>query len=810
MLGRRGFLLLVAGVLVVAIGVPLIYVLTWDAWPRDAILVPQNVGTLQQALEGAEPGAVIVLDDARGPFLGPIVIAVPNLELTSRRGGAVILGGGETAIRVRADGVRIDGLVIDDADLGLSVEGYGCSVSRLLVRANATGLLLQSGGEHRIDDVRIDGGRIGVMLQSSVRNVLTSLDCSGTTEAGFSVRNSQANVLEHVVVAGAPTGISFQDSNENVLSDFRVEDAETVGCEVIGGERNQLVQGDIAFADVGLVCRDGVGVDITECQIEDVAAGGVSLERMKSTRLEQNVIKDSSGYGIRVIGGGDNAIVDQFAADCAGPAIHVSDSSGNLLARNRIERSQLGLQLDRSSSHRVLRNAFDNCGLISILIDQGDAHLLLDNRIEGAVSGLVLSGSIGSEIRRNEIARCASNAVAVIHGAQDHVFSENVVRGSGIGVLVDSSSRIVITDNRMCENGAGLRLRVPGVGVQIQGNSFSKNEVGVTWDDAPMEPDLAFSALGIGGGPSGGGGSPVLVDNRFLDNVRFDILNATPTVLFAGGNWWGTTGDRSTAAAKVSANVYLPATVWRGTLAVGSGDTPLHLVWARTLELALTDAGYRIVDLVGMNGTRAMERAFAEGDVDLLCWVGDETPAVPVDTFFEWRLPGSDRWVVVASELLAARLQTPSLSVLQNVVHNDALRIAVARQTPAAVVEILRGPYALSPWITDAESVQQVETWLKFGSVDAGLVRSIEETVTSAGYVLLDDDLGRLPEIPLRILSRRGGAVSSNDLAAPVDALLPLLTETALHAMVSRVRLLHRDPLDVAVEFLVRQGRIAP
>jgi glycine betaine/choline ABC-type transport system substrate-binding protein len=103
---------------------------------------------------------------------------------------------------------------------------------------------------------------------------------------------------------------------------------------------------------------------------------------------------------------------------------------------------------------------------------------------------------------------------------------------------------------------------------------------------------------------------------------------------------------------------------------------------------------------------------------------------------------------------------------------------------------------------------EEAEALLKFGAVSAALLENVEETATVAGFVRLEDDAFALPGKPIGVLAGREDVRQFPEIEQVFRRLSAYLTEPSLHNMVSRVRLLHREPLDVVMEFLGNEGLI--
>jgi osmoprotectant transport system permease protein len=104
--------------------------------------------------------------------------------------------------------------------------------------------------------------------------------------------------------------------------------------------------------------------------------------------------------------------------------------------------------------------------------------------------------------------------------------------------------------------------------------------------------------------------------------------------------------------------------------------------------------------------------------------------------------------------------------------------------------------------ITQSGALEEVEALLKFGAVDVAIVGSLEETLTLSGFIAIDDDLKALPEDPISMIVQQSILDTHPGLRDILEQLGERLTSAVLHDLVSRIRLLHREPDDVAREFL--------
>jgi glycine betaine/choline ABC-type transport system substrate-binding protein len=246
----------------------------------------------------------------------------------------------------------------------------------------------------------------------------------------------------------------------------------------------------------------------------------------------------------------------------------------------------------------------------------------------------------------------------------------------------------------------------------------------------------------------------------------------------------------------VSGDVRLPQSTWKGTVAVGAGASPTSRVLGRLLELCLVDAGFRVVDMVGFSSEEALLEALTRGDVDAAwCLEGSGIGAF-------WEIPARTGWLLVASSGVADAQQATESGATQRLPVSVAASPGVSEGLVRQALE--HSGLALSVFQM-AATADAAETALQFGGADVAVVDRIDETVTLADFRALDDG-GLLPSMSIGLAL---SATPPEGLRDVFMRLAPWLTEDNLHGLVSRVRLLHRDPLDVALDFLLREALIA-
>jgi glycine betaine/choline ABC-type transport system substrate-binding protein len=171
-------------------------------------------------------------------------------------------------------------------------------------------------------------------------------------------------------------------------------------------------------------------------------------------------------------------------------------------------------------------------------------------------------------------------------------------------------------------------------------------------------------------------------------------------------------------------------------------------------------------------------------------------------------------WSVVVSAQLAERLPDLTFSALTAVVEEsgESLRVTVPRALGSEALQATLSTYRLEDRVAAVDwtdSPEEAEALLKFGVADMAIVDNLDETLSSAGFAVIEDDLGALRSTPIMIVMQATLIRRYPDLGDVFSDLGKRLTTSALHDLISRARLLHQLPEAVAREFLEQESLLA-
>jgi len=783
------------------------------AIPADALRVPEAYPTVASALAAARPGETISVDARRGPFAESVTVDVAGISIISRGGNALLRAERpEPALTIAADGVRLYGLSLASPVSGLRIEGAsGSIVERVTVSGSPIGIELIDARDTRLDRIVVRGGGVGIELLRSAGTRIEAFEIRGTDATGIKLIDARANRIDGGSIVGASVGVSLESgSDENRLIGLRIEDGRIAGLEILGASGSVVVDPEIRACATGISFHGGTGNELRGGTIVGTTRSAVSLRDAAQHRVIGVTVRAASGDGIRVTDSAEAAITDSRVTGGAGIGIALEGGDRGLLLGNRIDGWRIGIEAAGATAGRILRNELSRNTIVAVLVRGGGGHLIADNRSAGSDDGIALIGSLDSRLVRNALTDHRRAGISLVAGAQRNAIVDCDVSACATGVLLEGALRTELRGGRIAGCRTGIHLVRSGLGTRIEGNRIARNGVGLLRTEAinagasilddvggaiPIEPD---------------GGSPIVENNWFSENVDFDVRNDSPDLLEIGGNWWGGADDgRAPERAAVSGGVRLPVSAWRGVVAVGTGRDPIGVLVGRILEWALRDAGFRVVALIGLETDELVLRALRAGDVDLVWWSAPDEDSM--DGFVRRSIPAVRSWIVAIPASTAERLPEPTLSSWADSIGPGRAEIAVPERLSRETLAGVLAAYGLSDErvsIRWSRSPSEIEVSLKLGAVDAAIVDSLEETVTLSGSVALADDRAAFGAESPALLLRAGLPADAPAADRVLTAVADRMTTTALRGLVSRIRLLHRDASEVAREFLAREGAI--
>ncbi len=790
-----------------------------NRFPANAIFVPRDVATLQEALDQVSPGMTIVLETQQEAFKGSVTIEVPDITLTSMGKRASLEStGGKPALTIRADGVVVRNLDVSAGSIGLKIESSQCQLDGIVIRKAPIGIQLFGAKECDLRGIEISEGKIGMEIVSSSGNFFYDVAATNVTETGVKILGSSKNLFEKVAVTDVPVGISLeQGSTGNDFRDCRIESSSIAGIKIRGSNDNVLLDSVLFNSYIGVVLEAVTGCEIIGCSIQNAALVGVSLQQAVQNRIFENEIVAAEDVGILLSQSVENALSYNRILQGYGVGIRLDSSDRNLVMGNDLLENTVGIQGDQASYNRVLRNNVDESELVGLVFTNGEGNRFLDNRVRGGTFGMAIAESSKNTILRNRIEDQEQISLSLVNGSQANSVVENWISRGGIGMLIAVSARGEVRNNRLSQNDTGLLLVQPGFGLRIEGNTIERNEIGLKQDDAAIGIKGTIDLLGIDlWEDSGEAAAPIIVNNIFARNNQFDIMNESASPLYADGNWWGgLNGGRSTDVAVVSAGVDLDESAWKGTITIGTEASNLQVLLGRILQFALIGQGFRVIDLIGMGNGLRVQEAVRMQDVDLIWWGAPDSNLEEIfgaeENLERVPIPAKNGWSAIVSRKLADQLPEMTLSALTIYMGalEEILRCTAPRTFGEGAFTSFVTAYGLEESIETidwAETLGDTETLLELTVADLAIVSNLEETLTLSEFVALEDDRHAFETADIVMIFNRDLLSRFPEVADVMSNLSSLLTKTVVQGLISRVRISGLEPKVVAREFLLDKG----
>lgn len=777
-----------------AVAVGAAFLLAWElahrGLPKGTLVVPRDAATIAEALQRVLPGGVIALSADEGPFAEPVIVRVAGITLRSVGRPAVLLGEGSTAVDVAADGVTVEGLVIRNASLGIVIAGTGCRVRNVTLESCDVGLRFLSGEGNLAQGITIADGHAGIEVACSMQT-LRDIRCVSLSDVGIRLRDAVRAVVEDVSMEGVATGILAEECVEPRLARIRIVQCSRTGVEILGGNDAVVTMSEIRGAAVGLLLQASRSALVHSCRFAACEDSAILFTDARACRASSVDVR-SCHTGIRVSGGGDNAITDGQLRSCGDASIEIEGSANALIARNVVSEGKVAISVSRSADVQILRNAVVSAQTCGIFLRESGHALALDNVVSDCGAGVVALSSDESLFQRNAIRGSHSAGLTLGNGLLGSAVTGNRLHGQPIGALVAGSSRDVLSENDILECETGILLHRIGYGIQLRENRIASNVVGLRWSDADLVLE-SLDALGFRAARTTSGEAPEVSGNEFRANRTYDIEAKTGRPLYAGGNAFR--GADPAQEGRVAGDVRLPRLASKETVVIGAGASPTSRILGRLLGILLADEGFRVIDMAGFSSEEALLEALSSGDIDVGWCFGALEP------YAFWEISARAGWEMVTTSRVAD-VQSAGASRL-------GLTAVSVIAAPGAAEDLVRQALGRAGFVTSAfrtaATAEAAETALQLGEVDVAVVDRIDEALTLAGFRTLGDGhILTSTSIKLVLSSRRVEGLREAFLK-----LAPRVTTEALRELVSRVRLLNRDPSVVALDFLLREALLA-
>jgi parallel beta-helix repeat protein len=390
---------------------------------------------------------------------------------------------------------------------------------------------------------------------------------------GISSRGVDAVTITGGTVRGYRYGIRIEGGknhrvNSIDLSGSRRLEVRSTPARPDSADRLEIMRLEVFDAyGGGVLLRQTMGASITGITARG-AQNGIGLIEARNSYVADNNVGGNSGWGIHLWRSTGNIIARNRAdrtrrcesqvpaSDCGAAAILLRDASdSNTIIDNDLTTSSFGFRLAgarpglrQSIANLVHRNDASWALGAAFTAAYGWSNTFTENRADSAGTGFLLDHSGGSTVRGNTVIGSRTAAIVSDHGS-DNAILANVLIGGPVGIRIDApeetgepSRRYRIDDNVLARLERGIVLKET-TRAQLRGNLFDGVGDGLVLD--------------------GAGHASEVTGNIFLRASRW-FIDAPD--LSAGGNYWAT-ADASSATAKVKGRISIMP--WKPATAAG-------------------------------------------------------------------------------------------------------------------------------------------------------------------------------------------------------------------------------------------------
>jgi parallel beta-helix repeat protein len=504
-----------------------VVLLSGAAWAKE-INVPGDFSKIQEALNAAEPGDVILI--AGGDYPENLLITKSVTLQGAGRDFVSIVGDGTvpTVVISKAQNVVISGVTITNGRTGIEMADSSLTLSDAVLKRNirrglsaersvveikdsevletqpdaegfqGSGIRIGDHSKVTITNVTVTGNaRVGIAVGDSSEATITGskvLDtmpnASGAFGYGIEIAvNSKATIRENTVSGNTGVGISVIERSEAVIESNQITDQKPDGSGIRG---------------YGIAVQLGSKAEIRNNTLTRNTDVAIYATERAEVLIEGNQISDTQpmtfgfrGWGIRVGFLSKGTVINNTLTNNSGVGIYITDNTEALVENNTITGMKSapgspyasGIEFNYKVKGVITNNKLDNNAVYYTIavFDCPDEVKVTNNKISNGKPSTDGFGSRGIQVEDSQLVTVSGNEIKDMGQigirflrARGQIANNTVLRATIVGIFVtDSKGTIekngVISETQLAPDGTF------GVGIQVENNSdFSITENNVT------------------------------------------------------------------------------------------------------------------------------------------------------------------------------------------------------------------------------------------------------------------------------------------------------------------------------------------
>lgn len=498
------------------------------------IKVPDEFKTIQEALNAAEPGDVILI--ASGDYTENLLITKSVTLQGDGRDFVSIIGDGvvPTVVISKAQNVVISSVTITNGRNGIEMADSSLMLTNVVLKRNnrrglsaersvleikesevletqpdaegfqGSGIRVADHSKVTITNVTVsDNARVGITVSDSSEATITGSKVLGTLPNvsgafGWGIEvavNSKATIRENTVSGNTAVGIGVSENSQAVIESNQITDQKPDGSGIRGygiliqlGSKAEIKNNTLTRnTDVAIFATERTEVVIDGNQIADTQPNTFGFR----------------GRGIQVGFLSKGTVTNNTLVNNLNIGIYIFDTSEATVENNTITEMKnapespyaAGIQFDYKVKGGINNNTLDNnAAYYGIAVfNCPDEVKVTNNKISNGKPSTDGFGSRGIQVQDSQLVTVSGNDIRDMGqigirflSSQGQIAENTVLRTTFIGILVTNSRGTiekngVISETQLDPNGTN------GVGIQVDGgadfsiteNTITKNRRGI-------------------------------------------------------------------------------------------------------------------------------------------------------------------------------------------------------------------------------------------------------------------------------------------------------------------------------------------
>ena len=375
-------------------------------FPQSTIVVPDDFGTIQEAVDFAKSGDTIYVK--AGTYSESVVINKNRLTLTGENKQTTIIDGGagtNQTLRVdKADFVSINGLTIQNTYDGICFyeSSFGSVSDCIITTCSFRGIILILSSFNTVSGNTLHDNHDGVELYKSSFNTISA---NTITNSRFGIGTSRSfnDTFTQNTILNSQSSIYLYDCSYDTISDNTLTNNAEHGISLV-------VSSYCSFSGNTITNNALHGISLSNCSYCSVSGNTITssaetgahayysfqISYTKNTlinnnnglgvygsshcKFTENTIRNSGGRAISVGGSSLCVVSNNVAVASANQGIQLFSSSDVTVTKNTLLSNQIGIGLYKTTQTNVYENTLAD-GKVGFSVSLSDDNKYYHNSV---------------------------------------------------------------------------------------------------------------------------------------------------------------------------------------------------------------------------------------------------------------------------------------------------------------------------------------------------------------------------------------------------------------------------------------------